>query len=348
MKISFYTQELDLEFIFAISRGSKTKAETIIVEIETEYEGKTFTGIGEAVYSRFYGEDNKTVSDFYNKIIKENILAELDPFNIQDLESRLNSIPGMNQTAKAGLDIAFWDLRSKIKNLPLYKYLGLDAKRAPKTSYTIGIADLETIKHKTLTALERGYDVLKVKLGSPEDLKIIELIRELAPTETIRVDANAAWICVEALNILGVLKQLDIEFVEEPLKLDSSKADYERLFAESPLELMADESCHVLRDIPNCAKYFHSINLKHTKTGGLTEAVRMIHAARAHNLKIMLGCFTESSVSITAFAHLSPMVDFADLDGSLLLAKDPFKGVEFQANQLVLPNKPGLGIVKLS
>jgi L-alanine-DL-glutamate epimerase-like enolase superfamily enzyme len=284
--------------------------------------------------------------DFYKKLNEENILDGLDPLNIQDFETRIAKLPGHNQAAKSGLDIALWDLRAKILGLPLYRLLGLDPNRCPKTSYTIGLADLDTIKHKTLTALERGYDMLKVKLGSPDDLKIIELIRELAPSETIRVDANAAWTCDEALKLLKTLKELNIEFVEEPLRLDSPIADYEKLKAESPLALMADESCHTSKDLLHCSKYFHSINLKHTKTGGLTEAIRMIHVARALDLKIMLGCFTESSVSITAFAHLSPLVDYLDLDGSLLLAQDPFQGVEFRTNQLILPVQAGLGVRK--
>jgi L-Ala-D/L-Glu epimerase len=346
MKLNYQLQKLDLEFVFAISRSSSSQAETILLELDTEYNDQSYQAIGEAVYSRFYGEDENSIIDFYKRINEDKILSGLDPFNVQDFEARMSSLPGNNQAAKSGLDIALWDLRGKILGLPLYRLLGLDSSRIPKTSYTIGLADLDTIKRKTLTALERGYDILKVKLGSPNDLKIIELIRELAPSEAIRVDANAAWTCDEALKLLKVLKELRVEFVEEPLRLDSSIADYERLKAESPLALMADESCHTSKDLVYCSKYFHSINLKHTKTGGLTEALRMIHTARALGLKIMLGCFTESSVSITAFAHLGPLVDYLDLDGSLLLAKDPFQGVEFHANKLILPTHPGLGVRK--
>lgn len=344
MQLSYKPIELELEFVFAISRGSKNISKTVILELEYEHQGKTTKAIGEAVYSRFYGEDEKSVCDFYQTVIANGLLEDLDPFNIQDFETIMSKIPGYNQAAKAGLDMALWGLRAKLVGLPLYKYLGLDPQRAPKTSYTIGIADLATMKHKTEVALERGYDILKVKLGTAEDIKIIEMIRNLAPKAKIRVDANAAWRLEEALATLNVIKDFDIEFVEEPLLLDSSLQDYQNLYENSPLPLMADESCKTLQDIPYCARYFHSINLKHTKTGGLTEALRMINAARAHKLEIMLGCFTETSISITAFAHLSPLVDYADLDGSLLLAQDPYQGIKFKANQIVLPDRPGLGI----
>lgn len=344
MDIKYKTLELNLEFTFAISRGSKNTCRTVIVELEKTIGGKTYNGIGEAVFSEFYGESEKSVVELYETLISNKILDDLDPFNVQDFETRMSKFTGKHQAAKAGLDMALYDLRCKALNIPLYKYLGLDPTKTPKTSYTIGIADIETIKHKTLTALERDYNILKVKLGGQEDLTILETVRSLAPNAIIRVDANAAWQCKDALKILSKVENFGIEFVEEPLRLDSSPLDYEKLYNETPLPLMADESCHTSKDVPKCAKYFHAVNIKHTKTGGLTEAIRLIHTARAHNLKIMLGCFTETSVAITAFAHLSPLVDYADLDGSLLLAKDPYRGVKFDGNKIVLPSRAGLGV----
>ncbi len=341
MKLSYQAQEYPLEFTFTISRSSSSSTRTIIIALEHD----KYTGRGEAVFSRFYKESEESVTKFYDRIIKEKTLDKLDPFNNQDFQARMLSLAdGTNhQAAISALDMAIYDLRCKILGLPLYKYLGLDPKLCPRTSYTIGIADLDTIRLKTEAALSRGYDILKVKLGCPDDLKIIELIRSLAPKATIRVDANAAWDLKAALEILQELNKHNIEFVEEPLKLDSSLSDYEALYAASPLPLMADESCHTLRDIPHCARYFHSINIKHTKSGGITEALRMISAARAHNLKIMLGCFTETSLSIAAFAHISPLVDYNDLDGSLLLAKDPHNCISFEANRIILSDRPGLG-----
>ncbi len=344
MRLSYQALEHPLEFTFTISRSSSSSTRTVIVTLEHEQ----YIAKGEAVYARFYKETEESVTKFYDKIIAEKTLENLDPFNHQDFESRMLSLAdGTNhQAAIAALDMALYDLRCKILGLPLYRYLGLDPSRCPRTSYTIGIADMDTIRLKTETALKRGYDILKVKLGCPDDIKIIELIRSLAPKAVIRVDANAAWDLKSALEILQQLKKHNIEFVEEPLKLDSSLSDYEALYAASPLPLMADESCHTLKDIPHCAKYFHSINIKQTKSGGITEALRMISAARAHNLKIMLGCFTETSLSIAAFAHISPLVDYNDLDGSLLLTKDPHSCIDFDGNKIVLSDRPGLGVAE--
>lgn len=344
MQLKYTLLELPLEFTFTISRSSKDVAHTVLLELTTQYQGQSYTGLGEAVPTRFYGEDPNTVIDFYERIQAEGLLDGLNPFNLQDLADRLQGYT-KNMSAKAAIDMAVHDIQGKILDVPLYQIWGLDPNRAPKTSYTIGIADIDTVKHKTEVALSRGYDILKVKMGAPQDLEVLQVIRKMAPTATIRVDANAAWKVDEALEMLPILKEYGVEFVEEPLHLKSSEADYERLKEESPLPLMADESCHTLRDIPRCAAYFHSINLKPTKTGGLSEALRMIHAAKAHELKIMLGCFTETSVANTAFAHLSPLVDYADLDGGLLLAKDPFDGVKFVGNQIGLPQRPGIGVV---
>jgi L-alanine-DL-glutamate epimerase-like enolase superfamily enzyme len=344
MKLTYQLIELPLEFTFAISRGSKDIAKTIIVKLEAEYQGSNYITYGEAVFSKFYGEDEHSVSAFYEQVIADQILDDLDPLNLGEFEKRINRYE-KNMSAKAGLDIALYDLRSKIKNLPLYKFLGLSAHKAPKTSYTIGLADLETMKMKTMTALDRGYDVLKIKLGTSDDVKIVKMIRELAPKARIRLDANAAWQVDDALAVLEEIKDLNIEFVEEPLRLDSSPKDYEKLYRKSPLPLMADESCHTSKDMEHCARYFHSINIKHTKCGGITEALRMIKEARNYKLKIMLGCFCETSISIAAFCHISPLVDYADLDGSLLLKNDPYKIELFKANQITLPSAPGLGYI---
>lgn len=347
MKLTYKPLNLALEFTFTISRGSSQEAKTVFVVLEADYNGKTYQGIGEAVPAPFYGEDQQSVCTFYDTLNQDGILADLDPFNVQAFESRMALYPN-NMAAKSGLDIALYDLRGKMLNLPSWKLLGLDANHAPKSSYTIGIADMDTVKLKTETAVSRGYDVIKVKLGSDNDLECLKLIQSIANNATIRVDANAAWTLKEALDILPKLAEMNIEFVEEPLRLDSKDLDYAALYKESPVLLMADESCKTLKDIPRCAQYFGSINLKHTKTGGLSEALRMIHAARAHNLKIMLGCFCESSISISGFAQLSPLVDYADLDGALLVADDPYDGIRFKGSQIILNDRPGIGVIAKS
>ncbi len=341
MKLSYQALEHELEFRFTISRSSKTSCRTIIIHLE--HEG--LVARGEAVFSNFYGESEESVIKFYDQIIQGAVLETLDPFGHQDFEARMLELNPYreHQAAVAALDMAFYDLRCKILGLPLYKYLGLNPQRCPRTSYTIGLADLDTIAHKTQEALDRGYDILKIKLGSDEDLEILRCVRKLAPQAKIRLDANAAWDLDTALKRIEALSRFDIEFIEEPLRLDSPVEHYAELYSQSALELMADESCHSLEDIIPCAQYFHSINIKHTKCGGISEALRMISAARAANLKIMLGCFTETSLSIAAFAHISPLVDYADLDGSLLLAKDPHQCISFEGNRLILSSRAGLG-----
>jgi len=346
MKLQFQNLDIPYEFTFTISRHSHTHATTVIVTLEYQENGKTYLGQGEAVPSEFYGENAASVGAFYERLNREQVLADLTPFDIQILQDRFNALAG-NMAAKSGIDQAFYDLQGKILNRPVWQLWGLDPQKAPKSSYTIGIADLETAKRKTEIALSRGYDVLKVKLGSPNDVTLFKAIREMAPHPeiTMRVDANAAWDVDAAIDICQLLHEHHVEFVEEPLKLTCSDADYAKLKAKSPIPLMADESCHTLQDIPRCADFFHSINLKHTKTGGLTEALRMIHAARAHQLKIMLGGFGESSLSVTAFAQLSPLVDYCDLDGALLMAEDAYEGIIFEGSLFSLPHRPGLGVI---
>lgn len=346
MKLRYETLDIPYEFTFTISRHSHTHVTTVIVFLEWNQNGQTYVGQGEAVPSQFYGESALSVCQFYDQINTSGLLHDLTPFDIQKLQARFATMEG-NMAAKSGVDQAFYDLQGKILNLPVWQLWGLDATQAPKSSYTIGIADLDTVKRKTEVALSRGYDVLKVKLGSPNDVETFQVIRALAPHPqvTMRVDANAAWEVSDFLDIAQLLRENHVEFVEEPLKLSCTDADFARLKAESPLPLMADESCHTLTDIPRCAQYFHAINLKHTKTGGLTEALCMIHAARAHGLSIMLGGFGESSLSVTAFAQLSPLVDYCDLDGALLMAEDAYEGLHFEGSRFYLPHRPGFGVI---
>jgi L-Ala-D/L-Glu epimerase len=345
MRLAYKPLSLPLEFTFTISRSSQHVAETVLLELTAELNGQTYTGIGEAVPAAFYGETPQTVMQFYDQLIAEQALASVHPLNRQHLGQILDTYPN-HYAAKAAIDCACWDLAGKVADMPVFALLGLDPSQAPKTSYTLGIADLPTFRHKLQTALGRGYDVLKIKLGGDTDEACLELTRQLAPQASLRVDANAAWTLQQAQHWLPRLADLGVEFVEEPLILGSPEGDYHDLRENSPLPLMADESCHRLADIPRCARLFHAVNLKLTKTGGLTETLAMIYAARAHGLKIMLGCFTESALAITAMAQLSPLVDFADLDGHLLVAHSPFAGITVDGSQLILPlNRPGIGVI---
>ena len=340
----FKPVDLPCEFDFTISRGTQRVARHVFVELDYVHNGTVHTGYGEATPCEFYGETQETVLAFYETLQTQNFWQDYTPFDLQRFQAALAGYTHQ-QAAKAGLEMAVYDLLGKIAGLPLYKLWGLNADKPLRSSYTIGLADLATVRHKTQVALDRGYDILKVKVGGPANLEILAAIRELAPPPvTIRVDATAAWEPDDALGLFPALVEFNVEFVEEPLKLSVGLEDRLRVKAASPLPIIADESVHTLRDIPNVAPWAHGVNLKLTKTGGLGEALRMIHAARAHDLRIMLGCFVESSLAITAMAHLAPLVDYLDLDGGLLLAHDPVQGLRWEGNQLFLPPGPGLGI----
>ncbi|MDX2085154.1 MAG: dipeptide epimerase [Candidatus Melainabacteria bacterium] len=343
---------LPLEFAFTIAYGSQAVSRTVRVALSacpniqpnTPPANNLITGWGEAVPSLFYGaETAESVCEFYQQLQADGFWQQHNLWNRQAIECALSAYPG-HLAAKAGISIALYDWAGKALNLPLYALLGLDPKNTPKTCYTIGISSLAEVEHKTQLALTRGYDILKVKLGGENDRESLALIRRLAPGITLRADANAGWPAPIALERCKMLADFGVEFVEEPLTLDSPPAAYETLKATSPVLLMADESCHQLTDIPRCAEWFHAVNLKHTKTGSLTQIIQMIHAAKAHQLKVMLGGFAESSISVTAMAHLSPLVDYADLDACLLLAHDPYQGVCFEGSQILLPSAPGLGV----
>ncbi len=348
VQLKYYPVELPCEFDFTISRGTQKVARHVFVELTCGHAGRTLTGLGEAVPCEYYGTTQQSVLDFLDWVQEENLLDPLTPFDLQKFNDTMTQIPGQ-MPAKAALEMALYDLMGQVTGQPVFRLLGLDPARVPRSSYTIGIASLEEVKHKTQVALERGYDILKVKVGGPNDLDTLEAIRGAVPESvTIRVDANAAWTVDEAIKMYPLLLDFGVEFVEEPLQPDLPIKERQRVKESCPMTIIADESVHTLTDIPVVAQWADGVNLKLTKTGGLTEALRMIHAARAHSLSIMLGCFVESSLSITAFAQLAPLVDFLDLDGGLLLAEDPVEGVQWKGNQLYLPERPGLGVRKKS
>jgi L-alanine-DL-glutamate epimerase-like enolase superfamily enzyme len=262
----------------------------------------------------------------------------------------------LNPAAKAAVDMAAYDLLGQRHGLPVWALLGADSALAPRTSFTIGIDTPERMAQKTQAALAHLYPtydaatgsgpatpILKVKVGTPRDGENLQAIRRVAPHAVIRVDANGAWTAKEAIAAIRELETFGLEFVEQPC----AAADLEglRLVRErAHLPILADESCVVATDVPRAAPCVDGINIKLMKCGGIFPALQLIFAARAHGLRTMLGCMIESSVAITAAAHLSPFVDYADLDGHLLVVDDPFAGVAVQDGRLVLPTVPGLGV----
>jgi L-alanine-DL-glutamate epimerase-like enolase superfamily enzyme len=246
----------------------------------------------------------------------------------------------LNPSAKAAIDIAAHDLICKKLDVPLHAYFGLRADAAPRTSFTIGIDDVKVMMQKVAEAAE--FPLLKVKVGTDKDEQVMDAIRSVTD-KTLRVDANCAWAPREAVKKIAMLEKFNVEFVEQPIP-PGDVAGMRFVRENVALPIIADESVETSADIPPLAGAVDGINIKLMKCGGLREAVKMIQVARALGMKVMLGCMVESSVGITAAAHISPAVDYADLDGNLLLARDPFEGVRVEQGRIVLPAGPGLGV----
>lgn len=322
--------DLHLRHTFRLSRGASDVRHNLLVELE--HEG--LVGLGEAAPIPRYAQDWASSSSAV-----ETMAGRLgDPRAFRDA-GRAAAVAGQ-EAAQAAVDMALHDLAGKRMGVPLYELLGLDPRATPATSYTIGLDTPEVVERKVREA--GAYEILKVKLGSDEDREVLETVRG-ATDRRLLVDANEGWTLDGARERLEWLAGLGVELVEQPLPADRLEETRE-LRRESPLPLFADESVHRAEDIPRIASAFDGINIKLAKCGGIGEALRMIATARAHGLRVMLGCMVESSIGITAAAHLSPLVDYADLDGNLLIADDPFTGARIVDGRIVLPDAPGLGV----
>lgn len=338
MLLRYQTFELKLRHPFKITRGVRTSNWVVLIEIE--YEG--FIGYGESSPSQRYGENIETVKNFLSKV---DLSKFDDPFKLEEILSYIDSIEPGNTSAKAGIDIALHDLVGKLLNVPIYRLLGLNKDNTPLTSFTIGIDEPEVIERKVKEAEE--YPILKVKLGLENDEEIIRTIRKVTD-KPIRVDANEGWKTKEiALEKIKWLQDEGVEFIEQPMPAHDLDA-VAWLRDKVDIPIIADENCIRLYDVPILGKAYDGINIKLMKCTGIREAIKMIHTARAMNMKVMVGCMIESSVGITAGAHISPLVDFADLDGNLLITNDPFNGVKVRNGKLILPDEPGLGVKKLT
>ncbi|WP_418286727.1 dipeptide epimerase [Halorubrum sp. DTA46] len=334
----FERVSLPLADPFTISRGTQTEAENVIVRVTDE---GGMTGIGGAASSAHYGETADTVTAVLPDLL-DAVEAVGDPHALHAIESELAAVVSDNPAARAAVSIAVHDLAAKRLGVPLYRLWGLDASAAPTSSYTIGLDTTDRVREKTAAAVEGGYSVLKIKLGTDRDRELIDAVRDAAPDARLRVDANEAWTPREAVEKSEWLADRNVEFVEQPVPAtepEGLKFVYER----SALPIAADESCVTLADIPAIADRCDIANLKLMKTGGLLEAKRMIAAARAHGLEVMCGCMIESNASIAAAAQLAPLLDYADLDGSLLLAEDPYEGVAMADGAIDLGAQEGAG-----
>ena len=325
--------DLKLTTPFRISRGVQHISPNAVVQINYD----EFTGYGEAAPDEYYGENQQTVLACISAFAGN--LGD-DPFVIEDIMHRLDKVIRLNPSAKAAVDMALYDLIGKVLGVPLYKLLGLNPKHTTHTSFTIGIDTPVEMARKALVA--KDYPILKIKVGTKHDLDIIKAIRDVT-NAVIRVDANTGWTPKEAIKMINALAPYNIEFVEQPVAAHDL-AGLKLIHENVPVPIIADESCVTVEDIPRVAGYVDGVNLKLMKCGGIRHALKMIHVARAHNLRIMIGCMIESSLAITAAAHLTPLVDYADLDGHLLINDDPYVGVTVERGKLILPETPGLGV----
>lgn len=332
------TLELHLREPFRISRGVQTVARPVLAHLS---DGEA-TGVGEAAPSSFYGETGDTVRACLA------MFAELlgdDPFNLQEITERLDARIRLHPAAKAAVECALHDLVGRRLGIPVYRLLGLDPRRTPQTSFTVGIAEPEEMARKARDAA--AYPLLKVKVGTADDAARLGAVRSARPDARLRVDANAAWTSRQAAAAIARLAEFDVEFVEQPLLPAADPAEWRWLRTHSPLPIFADESCVTAADVHLLAGCVDGVVVKLAKCGGLRAAQEQIRAAHLHGMQVMIGCMIESSVGITAAAQLTPLVEYADLDGNLLVTDDPYRGVEVQDGKLILPDRPGLGLERL-
>lgn len=338
MHLSFFPYELQLQHTFTVASYSRTT--TPDVQVEIEYDG--YVGYGEASMPPYLGHTVESVCAFLQKV---NLEQFSDPFQMEDILAYVDGLSEGDAPAKAAIDIALHDLVGKLIGQPWWRLWGLDAAKAPSTTFTIGIDTPEVVREKTLECADR-FNILKVKVGLDSDEEMIRTIRSVTDLP-LAVDANQGWKDRrKALDEIFWLKEQGVVMVEQPMAIDRLD-DIAWITENSPLPIFADESIQRLRDIPGIKGAFTGINIKLMKCTGMREAWKMLNYARAEGLRVMIGCMTETSCACTAAAQLSPAVDFADLDGNLLISNDRFTGMTVRDGRMVLPDRPGLGLIKL-
>ena len=333
MKVQYKTYNLPFHHPFTISKGTKTHQPTFIVELD--FMG--IKGYGEAPAIKYY---NITVEKMAEDLDRKKIFVE--KFAFSDPERYwhyLHHLFPANPFLVCALDMSGWDIYGKLKRKQLHALWGLDIATAPLTDFTIVIDTIENMVEKMK---EKPWPIYKVKVGVEGDMEMVSALRKHTDA-VLRVDANAGWTLEQALQKIPLLKDLGVELVEQPL----AKDDWEGmkiLFERSSLPLIADESCVAESDVEKCHNHFHGINIKLTKCSGITPARRMITKAKELGMTVMVGCMNESSIGTAAIAQLAPMLNFVDMDGTLLLAEDTAEGVKFDFGKILFNDLPGLGI----
>lgn len=343
MKLRFFPYELKLRHVFTVATYSRST--TPDVQVELEYDG--VIGYGEASMPPYLQKELGSVDSVlaFLKKVQDGLAKFDDPFKIEEILTYVDSLSESDAAGKAAVDIALHDLVGKLLQAPWYKIWGLDKDKAPSTTFTIGIDTAEVVKEKTRECAEQ-FNILKVKLGRDNDKEMIETIRSVTDLP-IAIDANQGWKDRQyALDMIHWLKEKGIVMIEQPMP-KTQIDDLAWVTERSPLPVFADESVQRLKDVAALKGVFTGINIKLMKCTGMREAWKMMNLARALGMKVMVGCMTETSCACSAAAQLSPAVDFADLDGNLLIANDRFKGMEVVKGKITLPDRPGIGVEKL-
>lgn len=339
MNLTLHRFELCTRHPFTIAHGTTTLSPTLVVELEQD----GVRGYGEATESAYYGASMASTSEAIERVRPRIEVSRVnDPVALwEQLAPEFLATP-FAPFALCALDIAAWDLWGKLQGEPVWKLWGLGIDRVPPCDYTLGIDSIDVMVRKL--AEFPDFPIYKIKLGTPQDLAIVRALREHT-SSAFRVDANCAWTAEETIRNSHALRELGVELIEQPLAPDRWD-EMPRVFAESALPIIADESCYGLAaesSVDRCKPCFHGINVKPPKCGGLTPARRMVARARELGLRVMVGCFTESTVGISAFAQLGPLVDYVDLDGALLLAEDIATGVQIRSGRVIYPSENGCG-----
>jgi len=335
MTLTWKPFTITLRHVFTIATSSRTTTPDVLTEIA--YDG--VVGYGESSMPPYLGETQESCAAFLAKV---DLGKYANPFELETILADIDAIAPGNLAAKAAVDIALHDLVGKLMNEPWFNIWGYNPAKAPYTSFTIGIDTPDVVRKKVQEAAE--FKVLKVKLGRDNDHEMIETIRSVTD-KPLTADANQGWKDRQkALDELGWLKEKNVLFVEQPFPKEAPLADFAWLTERSPLPIMADESCQRLSDVRNLYGAVSGINIKLMKSTGMREAHKMLVLARSLGMKVMLGCMTETSCAISAASHLSPMVDWADLDGALLISNDPFVGTTVVDGKVMVSTKPGIGV----
>jgi len=336
MKLTYRPYTLELKHIFTIATNSRTTTPVVFTEIELN----GMTGYGEASMPPYLGESHETVQAFLSRV---DLSKYENPFDLETILNDIDAIEPGNTSAKASVDIALHDLTGKLMGQPWFNIWGYNKNKTPNTSFTIGIDAPEVVKQKTKEAEE--FQVLKVKLGRDTDKEMIETIRSVTD-KPLTGDVNQGWKNKEkSLEMLHWLNERNVVMIEQPMPKEQID-DLAWLTARSPLPIIGDEGVERLTDIKKSVGVYHGINIKLMKCTGMREAQKMLTLARSLGMKVMIGCMTETSCAISAASHLSPMVDWADLDGALLIKNDVFDGTKIIDGRVTLMDRPGIGVVK--